>query len=822
MYGMRILWWVVVERGVFLVSADKLDTAKTNMAVSSHGASVHGNWATRHKATYAVQCTKDSKQELGENQIRKRIDQYFNKFGFAASEEDKGKYSLWDVAGIIPFCRIAICSREVGHAKPQEPPKKARSQEHAKRSSNELVVDSPLPAKVKADKHDEHDNDEHDNDEHDNDEHDNGNRVVGGQTPAPEDDEPNIEDDEHAEKERAEFEGGDEGGDAALLQTKEHGSEKRRTGGAAMADFEPELAQETLSLCVAHYYTMRCGKQKGGAVMSIQCFLAEDNAIDNKAIDEDILKQLEMLEESTRKHMHERSQLCNPLAAKEKASSDALKETTARSVDESVIETSNVEAPEDESLSSTLPCDFSLEYEKLMLKSLSALDRDVGILICERSVFEAAKRKKRVWGSPIHIPEWQVPKIHCGVRRQASEYSMVVRLLARKHRLSYMQSWYARMENELFHGEWQWFISHMRNFTNAASKPKPAKSSRMTELVERIQEVTGKSRHKGEIAGAKDKDAALNDQMDLLRSLDNEEFRPKTGSGIYSPTHRQYALTSWNYRISAVDSDSLRANHRVAALSSYYDYTQELGKQNLADLGAPDIIGRTRWLDFLQSSNVWVAGFWRLVSPANYQRLLAQMEITKDLCKNLGISTTEYRPHTRIDHHYAMRDQAAAGSDEESSHFPTEFAEEQIHAEQEQKDIAKHEHKALDSTDAGEGETADGSASAEAPGVPRDTPQGTELDDELSDETIHGDARDAPKKKTAEKHAKEHKEAAEAQAANAFKKTITTGPQRFEESEAGRNIQAGESAAKEDAHEKEKGGAWRTSLSFIIAALVLA
>jgi len=112
-----------------------------------------------------------------------------------------------------------------------------------------------------------------------------------------------------------------------------------------------------------------------------------------------------------------------------------------------------------------------------------------------------------------------------------------------------------------------------------------------------------------------------------------------------------FFLTAWNFESSFLTSDSIMPEQisevvkkdTDAHIGTPNDRKVYIKMKDEKKLGNPVIVGKTRWLDYLQETPNWNAHFWQLISPANFHRLLTQKKITERMCKALGIDDNEFR-----------------------------------------------------------------------------------------------------------------------------------------------------------------------------------
>eukprot|EP00397_Hematodinium_sp_SG-2012_P004892 GEMP01004907.1.p1 GENE.GEMP01004907.1~~GEMP01004907.1.p1 ORF type:complete len:891 (+),score=173.63 GEMP01004907.1:1137-3809(+) len=552
-----------------------------------------------HKTTKYHYSCDGIQSELSEKALRQKIDLYIRLGGISEAEEDHlGKYSIWDVAHIIPMCQLAVChdhkaGKQGGGAATDVAQSKGKAETKEAETKNESV-EKPKNAEEHALSDTANKNDE---------------KRVTGEGDEPE--EGKNTEDELSETASQPGENEENVGTnlkenavatedaSSFSHVADRKDEKQRKAvsrmGTAKGDPVRRLDDNTLSLCISHYLESRCKKQlkgapNGGETQSMQCFLAQENAEAEAILNVNIQEQLNLVRGKP-----------------------------------------PCENPED-----VLKCDNSATYEKRFLEQILGIDRDLSKAKCESFTSSDENRRKNAWGSPLRNPEWMMPRFRCNYNL------MHVTLQARKHRLNYMQSWYAKMENELFRGEYQWFAQTMRSFTGLRTEPTRNTAGRFQVVIERIQKSKRAEGERG-TSGNQAVSEKLDDELNILRYLDDEKYVPKSGIDIYNPTHQKYTLASWNFRVSERDTDSFMSSRGDERKEDEKDVKSVYWSLVDANIDLPAVIGKTRWLDFLQSTRHWDPSFWQLISPANFARMTTQKELTKALCRKLTMEDKEYR-----------------------------------------------------------------------------------------------------------------------------------------------------------------------------------
>lgn len=379
---------------------------------------------------------------------------------------------------------------------------------------------------------------------------------------------------------------------------------------------------DSRSLCIVYVLEIRCREQTKmqsdqGKSLTLQCFLAQQRSHDlDKYLSADIL----------------------PLF-------DRLREGVAAKFTKEHSECGRYRLPDGR-------CDFSAVAEQGFLRDMKkdlGHGRD-GKQACEQ--FNSAPSKEvadlqHFTGAIATAPLWLTPPLKCD-----SEQALPLHVLtrARKLRVHFMQSSFLKMENEVFHGSTQWLERTINRYLPATFR-KPAVEAGSQDATD---DSDGGSEADGPTKNEYNRNEVVRDQG-VLASLHRRMDRK---SDFWSPTLSGKELTGWEYEraMTILPAHETPDKYSYAIDPMVHKRYVFSGQHNdeVDTFKAPQVIGRTRWWNYLAQPERWEKDFWRLLSPANFERIKAQQKETKLLCerlrmKNEEVNYADYRaPISRI------------------------------------------------------------------------------------------------------------------------------------------------------------------------------
>eukprot|EP00397_Hematodinium_sp_SG-2012_P007362 GEMP01007407.1.p1 GENE.GEMP01007407.1~~GEMP01007407.1.p1 ORF type:complete len:814 (+),score=181.26 GEMP01007407.1:353-2794(+) len=219
-----------------------------------------------------------------------------------------------------------------------------------------------------------------------------------------------------------------------------HFAQKRRSqDGRVMGD--------SRSLCIAYVLEMRCREQSkmqddAGKSLTMQCFLSQAHTIQKKYLSADFIAEIRAVHQSVYK----------------KYSEDTLHHMGKHCA--------TLKFPNGE-------CDFSGAVEQSILEAVEK-DPDIqGLTSCKQlasgkddKIYEELQKQT---GIVVSVPKWLAPELDC----TNTTTNPIITAKARRLRVHFMQSWFIKMENEVFHSRRLWF-----QFALARYHQQPPESSK--------------------------------------------------------------------------------------------------------------------------------------------------------------------------------------------------------------------------------------------------------------------------------------------------------------------------------------------------------
>eukprot|EP00397_Hematodinium_sp_SG-2012_P015777 GEMP01016075.1.p1 GENE.GEMP01016075.1~~GEMP01016075.1.p1 ORF type:complete len:775 (+),score=189.88 GEMP01016075.1:334-2658(+) len=185
-------------------------------------------------------------------------------------------------------------------------------------------------------------------------------------------------------------------------------------------------------------------------------------------------------------------------------------------------------------------------------------------------------------------------------------------------------------------------------------KEEPAKANEEEHEEEPVK-AKGK-KPKEELAKAKGKarkeeavKTKVENYLDLLRVRSEEE---RENPDIFAPSDSVQPITAFLYDVVADEMSSAQPplnspSSEVHQAEHDFAHLPLLKMWKLYGVDShvrlPTIIGYSQWKNFLNSPRLWNVDFWKLISPANVKRMIAESKKTKEFCAKLDMSTADYR-----------------------------------------------------------------------------------------------------------------------------------------------------------------------------------
>eukprot|EP00397_Hematodinium_sp_SG-2012_P021298 GEMP01021994.1.p1 GENE.GEMP01021994.1~~GEMP01021994.1.p1 ORF type:complete len:444 (+),score=86.32 GEMP01021994.1:293-1624(+) len=274
---------------------------------------------------------------------------------------------------------------------------------------------------------------------------------------------------------------------------------------------------DSRSLCIVYVLEIRCREQTKmqsdeGKSLTMQCFLAQQHGAGvDKYLGSDLISLFDLIREGVYKKYVEESPACG-----------------------------NFHLPDGR-------CDFSAAAESGFLKQLTNDPGHIGTQACKQ--FTASPNDlvtlQPLSGSIASFPVWLEPPLGCDLEQ---EYLMHILIRARKLRIHFMQSWFLKMENEVFRGNRLWFEKALQRYHPASGAGSLDSDAAIDADKEDEDEDESKEKQYDMTKSEVTTNELLKDQK-LLADLDQ---KMNTQYDFRRPTLSEKKLTGWEYEHAAL------------------------------------------------------------------------------------------------------------------------------------------------------------------------------------------------------------------------------------------------------------------------------
>lgn len=392
-----------------------------------------------------------------------------------------------------------------------------------------------------------------------------------------------------------------------------------------MSKGDGTVVGDARSLCMAYVLEARCREQTKmqkdeGASLTMQCFLAQSKDLDvRKYLKSDLMGGLKQLQKLINLKYTE-------LTSDNKCADFKIKDKDA--------------------------CDFSSLYEHRIRVSEERDSAIAGRHMCEKLKNPTNNEVdlQKLTGIIAQTPSWLYPELTCK-STEVLEEELFINVKARKLRVHFMQSWFTRMEEDIFKGDRKWFAKALERYHHEATSTSSQQSI----------DVHGADEEEEEESPAPEEEEGQNSSVSEAIRLEQSENRRvlqvlqetiDAGKDLLNQSMGKKTISGWEFNIARKSAAGADGGLKIGA--SYLMPTNEnkgLEKMEEKLINPPTKVGLTHFRNYLLRPDLWKIDFWHLVSPANYHRIFAQKTMTQSICDRLRISKYDYRGSTtRINH----------------------------------------------------------------------------------------------------------------------------------------------------------------------------
>jgi len=397
-------------------------------------------------------------------------------------------------------------------------------------------------------------------------------------------------------------------------------------GGPSIKNFDSvrktfedgSVVGDNRTLCIQYILTQRCKRQEReehGGDLTLQCFLAQGKKQETiqSYLHGDVIEGLRTLKDEFYKRNKEK-------------------------VDKNCAHHLNDDGT----------CDFAAAYETSRKKTRENQFRRDTFNYCQRyqDTPQAYIELQKLTGVIASFPKW-FKRLKCEYDHKDPMKSYIA-IKARKLRVHYLQSWFMRVEKDIFHKDRRWLKQAMQHHHhhNLFAKDSDSEINRIEDETLDWKKMVSNF-EVGKDSKMTKTEAEIRNGKKIIENMRKEYLE---NTDYLDMTFRERGVTGFEYQLAARAAVNLRSRNAPTGLNFELTaaYLQPgLDKNALYDLEKnfllpPETIGETHFRNYLFRPDQWEKSFWDMVTPENYHRLFATRTMTGAICQKLRISNVDF------------------------------------------------------------------------------------------------------------------------------------------------------------------------------------